>query len=501
MPSNLKFLVIPFQENRPAGLRDQLLLEKSNWDDYGHQILFQLTYIDSDGRSHDIGATKVLQREKDLELAKKRQVKLDTVLPRVFESLDNSYVSLGQDKAFYTNLVAWFGDRAEDCLIALNDIGWRPAGAQQFEATSAYRNALLRVNVAQRSLRFARAWVLGRPENDSPAFKYVVTIAGADDPTAVSIDFDGDDPVPGRIACIIGRNATGKTRFLAQLGTDLAHLARESAKREKQRAERFPEMRPLFSRVIAISYSAFDNFRRPRITPESSYVYCGIRGPRGALSKGALQIKFWEDFQKIRKLERQRDWYRFVRDILGEQSAPLLSQLEMGDASPRNISAAVATLSSGQAILTHFVTALLAWIQPHSIVLFDEPETHLHPNAVANLVNVMGAILDTYESYALIATHSPVVLQQIPGKRAILFERAGNVTTGDAVDFETFGESVAELTKHIFETLDVEGGYRRVLKRLATQHSESAVLELFPKGLSLNAMAYLLAQYPTSGAE
>jgi predicted ATP-dependent endonuclease of OLD family len=40
-------------------------------------------------------------------------------------------------------------------------------------------------------------------------------------------------------------------------------------------------------------------------------------------------------------------------------------------------------------------------------VLFDEPETHLHPNAVASLFNVLTAILQEYEKVtALVSIHT-----------------------------------------------------------------------------------------------
>ena len=141
------------------------------------------------------------------------------------------------------------------------------------------------------------------------------------------------------------------------------------------------------------------------------------------------------------------------------------------------------------------MTGLLAWIQPNSLVLFDEPETHLHPNAVASLFLVLSAILDEFDSYAVVATHSPVVIQEIPAKRVLVFERQKDVTEAHALLLESFGESVTELTKHVFETIEVESVYRRTLKKLAQKESVEQVMARFERGLSLNAQAYLLAQY------
>ena len=110
------------------------------------------------------------------------------------------------------------------------------------------------------------------------------------------------------------------------------------------------------------------------------------------------------------------------------------------------------SLSSGEAVLTHLTTALVSWLEPFSLVLFDEPETHLHPNAVASLFNVLTELLTQNDSYALIATHSPIVLQEIPRSRVLVLTRDGNVTTSANLETESFGESLSELTRHVFET-------------------------------------------------
>ena len=123
------------------------------------------------------------------------------------------------------------------------------------------------------------------------------------------------------------------------------------------------------------------------------------------------------------------------------------------------------------------------------------PETHLHPNAVASLFLVLSDILERFDSYAVVATHSPVVIQEIPAKRVLVFEREQNLTIAHPLSIESFGESVTELTKHVFETIEVENVYRRVLKDLAFDESAEEVAARFDRGLSLNAQAYLLAQY------
>jgi ABC-type cobalamin/Fe3+-siderophores transport system ATPase subunit len=469
------------------------VLTTDNWDDYGHQVQFHLNYLDANGKSTRLGAVKILQRTsadgKPIELAK------TTKLPDSFPELSESFVSLGQEDEYYQGLHTLFGQKSGEVLDALRDIAWRPAFAADFEPTPAFRNAMMRENGAHRARRFGRAWAEGLAVNEELAFSYIGAIDGADADVETTFAFDRKDPIPGRIVGIIGRNAVGKTRFLASLGADLAQISRTSAEKLAAREDRFPSGRPLFTRIIAISYSAFDRFKRPAQDSSSSYVYCGIRNDKGGLSRTSLVETYRRNQKRIRERGIQSDWTGYMQTILGDLSAHLTASLQAEIDSPDTDDKALSLLSSGQSILAHFVTALLAWIQPNSLVLFDEPETHLHPNAVASLFLVLSEILVEFDSYAVVATHSPVVIQEIPANRVLVFEREQNATTASPLLLESFGESVAELTRHVFETIEVESVYRRTLQALARDESADEITARFGHGLSLNAQAYLLAQY------
>lgn len=493
MPSKLKFLLRTRWQPIPPSPRPVFVLTTDNWDDYGHKVQFHLRYVDAKSNETRLGAVKILQRTsmdgEPIEMARTTQ------LPDAFPELTEEFISLGQEDDYYKSLHSLFGAKSSDVLDALRDIAWRPAFAADFEPTTAFRNAMMRENGAHRARRFGAAWAAGEPVNENLAFAYIGSIEGADADVEAMFAFNGKDPVPGRIVGIIGRNAVGKTRFLASLGTDLAQISRTSAEKLIEREARFPAGRPLFTRVIAISYSAFDRFKRPAPDNSSSYVYCGIRNDKGGLSRTSLVETYRRNQKRIRERDVQSDWTGYMQTIVGNLSEHLTTSLEAEISNSPTEDKALSLLSSGQSILAHFVTALLAWIQPNSLVLFDEPETHLHPNAVASLFLVLSEILVDFDSYAVVATHSPVVIQEIPAKRVLVFEREGNLTVANPMLLESFGESVTELTRHVFETIEVESIYRRTLKALAQREPAEAVMARFDHGLSFNGQAYLLAQY------
>jgi hypothetical protein len=100
-----------------------------------------------------------------------------------------------------------------------------------------------------------------------------------------------------------------------------------------------------------------------------------------------------------------------------------------------------------------------------------------------------------YRSYALIATHSPIVLQEIPRKRVLVLTRDGDVITSESLETESFGQSISELTRHVFETNEIENLYKTTLADLADEESVERTLARFDGELSQNAFAYLLAKH------
>ena len=245
-----------------------------------------------------------------------------------------------------------------------------------------------------------------------------------------------------------------KQKYLANLAKDLVQIGKVSIDKIDEKNNKFDNKRPIFNRVIAISYSAFDKFTRPE-SVQISYVYCGIRDENGRISQRGLNESYKNNSIRIREAGRQKIWIEYMKEILGDQSPDFIdhqnSEVPIDELKDEPLN----SLSSGQAILVNFITSLVAWLDPYSLVLFDEPETHLHPNAVSNLFNVFNNALKEFESFAIIATHSPVVIQEIPSKRVLLFERNGNVTTAEKLPIETFGRKYFSNSHAMFLRLSI----------------------------------------------
>lgn len=151
--------------------------------------------------------------------------------------------------------------------------------------------------------------------------------------------------------------------------------------------------------------------------------------------------------------------------------------------------------SSGQYILLCAMTEVISKIEKESILLFDEPELHLHPNAVANMLRMLYKLLEEFNSYAIIATHSPLIIQEIPSKYVLILSRLDNVLSVRRPEIECFGDNVTTITNDVFDVSGTESNYKTVLKNLSKKLSFEEVLDLFEGKLSFNAMIYLKTCY------
>jgi predicted ATP-dependent endonuclease of OLD family len=121
-------------------------------------------------------------------------------------------------------------------------------------------------------------------------------------------------------------------------------------------------------------------------------------------------------------------------------------------------------LSSGHKIVLLTITRLVEKVEEKTLVLMDEPESHLHPPLLASFIRALSLLMIDRNGMAIIATHSPVVLQEIPRRCVLVLERSGNEIKADRPPSETFGENVGVLTRDVFGLEVIESGFHVMLK-------------------------------------
>lgn len=130
------------------------------------------------------------------------------------------------------------------------------------------------------------------------------------------------------------------------------------------------------------------------------------------------------------------------------------------------------SLSSGHAIVLLTLTRLVDLVAEQTLVLFDEPETHLHPPLLSAFVRALSDLLTERNGVAITATHSPVVLQEVPKSCVYKIGRSGSRAQGRRPRIETYGENVGVLTHEIFGLEVMRSGFYAEIKKAVDRFNE-----------------------------
>jgi predicted ATPase len=128
--------------------------------------------------------------------------------------------------------------------------------------------------------------------------------------------------------------------------------------------------------------------------------------------------------------------------------------------------------SSGQRVYLRFAAQALSVIAQGSMIILDEPETHLHPNFVSEFMTLLHQILEATNSIALIATHSPYVVREVPSMCVHVVRVEGNVPEIGSVHLKTLGASVSSISDAVFFDSTAARFHHLIAKELAKQMKE-----------------------------
>ena len=189
------------------------------------------------------------------------------------------------------------------------------------------------------------------------------------------------------------------------------------------------------------------------------------------LTKEDLTTRLIQSCRKVQEANRTKKWLKTISTFLDEDIVQNL--ISENDSQIRNInltkiSDTLKILSSGQNILLNIITEIIKNIRYDSLIIYDEPETHLHPNTISQLTNTLYTLTQEFESFCLIATHSPLVVQEMLAKNVYILEKEQNNLYVRKPNSETFGENLTVITNEIFGNRDVPDYFKIQLKKLVS---------------------------------
>lgn len=527
------------------------ILRASNWDDwFKWETLFQLSYYDMHGKRHDIGALKIASPDSDDFEEKK---------PRLrgrFDRLPPQYFSLGQDDSYYMNLMKLPRNVGIELLRNLNDVVLDQSRFRDVENLEVARRSLLR-NVSETSVRGQFKRIIDARTGDQSLSAFDVRFCDdteAESKADVTLRFSvvPESLPPSNIHVLIGRNGSGKTRLLQRMARSLitgdsgwGHWVAEGGQSAGD----------ALAGVGLFSFSAFDQYPLLSEYDSSSVNFFEVSlkkdvfkaKPEGGNSPGGesasprdvvpssvneSEVVTYGDSTEVLEAEDMQVSLKSARDIANDMArAVYLCEMKSKDRWLRAVAllesdpifASIgasnfidnrvrkvnentyqfkgiaakkwAELSSGHKIALLTVTELVARLEERTVVLFDEPEGHLHPPLLSALVRAISLILTEKNAFAIIATHSPVVLQEVPRPCVFRVLHTVDGTRFSPIEMESFGESVGGLTRAVFGLEVDASGFHKLIddELLRQQRTVSEMAALFGGHLGSEALAQIYA--------
>lgn len=426
------------------------------WNDYGKYTWFRIYYKNGE-TVNPIGTIKIMKGEENNTY---------NTLPERFYYLDDEYCSLGYDISYYKNVYELFHDKSIDFLSLLQDAATNNAIHERNRESYTFCDSLLRMNSSERSLREGRFYANGKDMRNAYCFKFsYAPLYLNEKEERVDIDFGFQYNCPSfrRVMGLIGENGVGKSSLIKSLSKSIARKDNKN----------FIDEAPIFSKVMVLSFSPFDIYTHNCPDSIIEYRYCGLmKSERELMSQEELIEKFKANLKNINARENAdrllRIWKKIMSDVIAEQIID--SFFEYDDFESRIVDKSIDefcnNMSSGESIFVYSLTEIIANIRYDSLIMFDEPEQHLHPHAITKLIRAIYKVLDIFESYAIIATHSPLVIREMVSDNVLVFSRADNVLNVAKIGIESFGEDISLLSDIVFRNMNDQKRYEYVVKEL-----------------------------------
>lgn len=455
-----------------------LVFEKRSWNDDGNYNSFDLYYYFDRYNRDLIGPIKVININSN-----------DTELKDGFKQIEADYCSLGQTIEFYRNLKDRFPIHYRNVLSSINDISIIKSLSKKHENNKNFKN-LIRTSEAELIFKDFNSIFLDTIKLISKEFEFKVNLKGAIKEHKVDFVFNLRSNIKNRFFCIVGKNATGKTKFLSSLANKLA---------DENELGDFNPNRPSFSKIITSTFSYFDKFRIPE-SRDTKYFFIGIRENGNLIDEDRFSEYTWQSFRKIMSdIEKREFYFDCLKSSLEIENLEFsIDNLDV-NSKREFIERTSDIFSSGQNIIFQFLTRFIEYIGINSLLIFDEPETHLHPNITGRLIRTINSILEKYNSFCILSTHSPIVLQEMKSDNIIIFDRQDNYPLTYKPTIECFGENLTVISNSIFRVDEEKELYKIELDNLSKIMNYNEIINQFDNNLSINARLYLKSKYTKNG--
>lgn len=469
---------------------DVIYLQQDLWDDFHFKTTFEAYYL-----KKRLGSVKIgfVGMEKHQNTYKK--------IPTEFQYLDDSYFSLWQSEKDYKNISELNSNLNINIFDQLNDIAYDLSLLNKFSKEESLQISLFReITKFQCQEQFHRIATGGSILTD---YHFVVNINSSDFPIKLTFDVIPETKPSSNIHVLIGRNGIGKTNLIREL---ICNICDENADTSKIKYNNLSTDLS-FANALCVAFSPFDDYSKiiqlENKTNEGNRpcFYIGLDRNNNHLLKN-IEKQFLNDlkccFSSWEKINR---WNKTM-EIL--ESDPIFEAINIRSltnssclkkdgteeySAYKEAKKLFSLLSSGHKCILSIITSCVSKLEEKSIIFIDEPENHLHPPLLASLMQALSFLLNDRNGVAIISTHSPVVLQEVPKSCVWILNRFGDEWSAKRPEFETFGADIGSLTREVFGLEVLKSGYHKMIKDAVDQaESLDEVIETFQGNLGNEAL-------------
>ena len=470
----------------PSRYPSFVLVFNDDWNDFKYKTWFSLFYFRQEEQNYFLGELKIIAEDGVYDIYHE--------LPEHWDGeLDERFCSIGIDDEYYARIRDIIVQRSwiDELLHNLRDCAVNPLVKEVFEETEAYRASILRDQTTEKALENAQAILSGLNYEDFYSINYRFT-PDFDDAidTDLAITFQFRPQCYLRASAIIGENGVLKTSMLSGLVRDL----------KDHRDDVFHHF-PQFSSYIALYSTEQDKYPdKDEDNDYRPYFPCCLEQDTPFLNeKLKVAIRTIVARKPVRRIEMAQMYQQLVDEHVGEIADGLFNEVDENGQDIRLVFCEAAfdemlpKFSSGQLHIFAMLTFMCANVHLSSLFIIDEPEVHLHPHTIMNFVALLCDVLDKFESYAVIATHSPLIVRELVRQNVFLMHKVdGTIPVVDPVAFDTFGEDISTLYHKIFEYDEQESFFRKIVKGYVKEELTcQEIIELLSKHMDLNLNAKL----------
>lgn len=493
----MKFKILGRWDKYPRDAKSQVFLIWDDWNDYSFLTLYGVFYVNEHSEKIDLSKIKIGffgQSESERKLS----------VDDEFTQIGEDFFSVGVDVEYYEKLNN-LGEKTRDAiLVGLNDIAQNSDLFEKAILENVTKVSFLRSLSETTITGQFRRLAQGGSKLTSYDFKFATLPSNKDiSPLELSFSVVPESTPPSNLHILIGRNGVGKTFLINCMIDSLTNP------NMRQNGIFLPHINntKLFANLVCVTFSAFDEFEHPPENIDNStniqYSYIGLKsvGNTKDVNQPKNPLQFTEEFVKsiftCLNNSRINRWKQAIKILESDPIFKYSNIYSLVDSSTETEIRESAyklfqRLSSGHKIVLLTITRLVEVVQERSLVLFDEPESHLHPPLLASFIRAVSDLLVNRNGVGIIATHSPVILQEVPKSCVWKLRRNGTEAIAERLKIESFGENVGILTHEVFGLEVTDSGFHKMLKDIVRRsETYEAAVETLNNQIGLEAKAIL----------